>query len=215
MTDFGNDLERLREHYLESLREAAGSVGDAPDAGLIWDAVSGTLPPEERRLIVDRVATDPAWAEAWRLASEIHGATVTERASPGFWSSHRYLAAAASLALLIGAGILAREVLAPAPGYRDPGRIAIESLVPENEAIPREELVLRWTPVAGARYDVTVTTESLQVVSTARDLESPEHRVAAQSLSGIPAGGRLYWQVTARLPGGVEERSRTFVATVR
>jgi hypothetical protein len=215
VTDFGNDVERLRESYLDALREAATSTGDVPDAERIWDAVSGSLPPEERRQIVDRVAVDPNWAEAWRLATEIHGATTKERASPGFWWSHRYLAAAASLALVVGAGILAREVLAPPPIYRDPGRLSIESLVPENEAIPREELVLRWTPAIGARYDVTVTTESLQVVSTARDLEAPRHRVPAESLSEIPSGGKVYWQVTARRPGGVEDRSRTFVATIR
>ncbi len=216
MTDFGNDLERLRARYVESLRDSTTSTGDAPDAELIWEAVSGALPSEERRLVVDRVAVDPAWAEAWRLASEIHGAVASQRASAGFWQSHRYLAAAASLAILVGAGILAREVLAPAPGYRDPGRVGIESLVPENEAIPREDLVLRWRPVeAGARYDVTVTTESLQVVSRARDLEAPEYRVPVESLSGIPSGGKVYWQVTARRSGGVDDRSRTFVATIR
>jgi len=216
VTDSGNDLERLRGLYLASLRDSAPSTGDAPDAERIWDAVSGALPPGERRLIVDRVAVDPAWAEAWRLATEIHGAVATERASASFWQSHRYLAAAASLAILVGAGILAREVLAPAPGYRDPGRVAIESLVPEDETIPREELVLRWSPVEnGARYDVTVTTESLQVVSAARDLEAPLHRVPVENLSEIPSGGKVYWQVTARRPGGVEDRSRTFVATIR
>jgi hypothetical protein len=216
VTDFGNDLERLRARYLESLRDSTPSTGDVPDAELIWDAVSGALPPEERRRIVDRVAMEPAWAEAWRLASEIHGAVASERASSGFWQSHRYLAAAASVAILVGAGIIAREVLAPEPVYRDPGRVAIESLVPENETVPREELVLRWSAVeTGARYDVMVTTESLQVVSQARDLGEPEHRVPAERLSEIPSGGKLYWQVTARLPGGAEDRSRTFVVTIR
>lgn len=216
MTDFGTDIDRLRESYLESLRETAKTAADAPDAERIWDAVSGAMPPEERRQIVDRVAVDPAWAEAWRLATEVHGATSGAGARRGYFRSHPLLAAAASVALVVGAGILAREVLAPAPVYRDLGGVAIESLVPENETIPREELVLRWTPVEpGARYDVTVTTEDLRVVSTASDLEAPEHRVPGERLSEIPSGGRLYWQVTARLPGGEEARSRTFVAAIR
>ncbi len=215
MTDFGSDLERLRESYLESLREASKTPGEAPDAERIWDAVSGTLPAEERRRVVDRVAVDPAWAEAWRLASEVYGAT-KPTAAVRFWQSHRLLAAAASLALLIGAGILAREVLAPAPVYRDPGGGRIESLVPETEPIPRDTVLLRWTdPEPGARYDVTVTTESLQVLSTERDLETAEHRVPPERLSDIPSGTKLYWQVTAHRPGGVTDRSQTFVITVQ
>lgn len=216
MTDFGSDIDRLRESYLASLRETSKTAAEAPDAERIWDAVSGALPPEERRQIVDRVAVDPAWAESWRLASEVHGATAGAGAPRSYWRNHPLLAAAASIALVVGAGILAREVLAPAPVYRDLGGVSIESLVPENETIPREELVFRWTPLEpGARYDVTVTTEGLQVVSTARDLEAGEHRVPAERLSEIPSGAKLYWQVTARLPGGEEIRSRTFVTTIR
>jgi hypothetical protein len=214
LSDF--DLERLRESYLESLRERATASGEPPDAERIWDAVSGALPPDERRRIVDRVAADPAWAEAWRLASEVYRDTSAASAPPRLWLRHPYLAAAASLAILVGAGILAREVLAPAPIYRTPGAGGIESLVPEDQAVPRENLVLRWTGAEpGARYEVTVTTESLLVVTTARDLEKPEYRVPAERLSEIPPGGKLYWQVRARLPGGSEDRSRTFVATIQ
>ncbi|MGH9324351.1 MAG: hypothetical protein ACRD21_21700 [Vicinamibacteria bacterium] len=208
------DLERLRESYLASLRDRAADSDPPPDADRIWDAVSGVLPPEERRQVVDRVATDAAWAEAWRLAHEIWSST-EEAGSSGFWQSYRYLAAAASVAILLGAGILIREILAPEPIYRDPGGARIESLVPEEQRLPQESMVLRWTDVAPqARYEVTVTTESLEVVASARDLEDPEYHVPPQSLSDLPPGARLFWQVTARLEDGTEQRSQTFAVTV-
>jgi hypothetical protein len=214
VTDFGSDLERLRERYLESLRETSKPPAEAPDAERIWDAVSGTLPAEERRRIVDRVAVDPSWAEAWRLASEVYLAA--KPAAAPFWQSRRFLAAAASLALLIGAGILAREVLAPAPIYRDPGGRQIESLVSETAPIPRDAAVLRWSdPEPGARFDVTVTSETLEVVASGRDIETPEYRIPAERLADVPSGTKLYWQVTAHRPGGVTDRSRTFVTTIQ
>jgi hypothetical protein len=214
VTEFGSDLERLRESYLESLREVSKPPAEAPDAERIWDAVSGTLPAEERRLIVDRVAVDPAWAEAWRLASEVY--REAKPAAAPFWQSRRFLAAAASLALLVGAGILAREVLASAPIYRDPGGREIESLLAETAPIPRDAAVLRWSdPEPGARYDVTVTTETLEVLASARDIETREYQVPPERLAAVAPGTKLYWQITAHRPAGVTDRSRTFVMTIR
>ena len=70
----------------ERLADAFRALGDSHDTELpedlrerIWLAVSGVLPPEERRELVERTATDPGCAEAWRIASELWRASQAPR----------------------------------------------------------------------------------------------------------------------------------------
>jgi hypothetical protein len=223
------DVDRLRESYLAALREATSDAAEGPDAGLIWEAVSGALPAERRREVVDRVATDAAWAEAWRLAVEIHGslgegAEVASPSSPsdtsaqasGFWKRFGTLAAAASILALVGGGLLVREALAPGPVYRSPGDESIRSLLSEDASVSRDSIELRWTPAApGSRYEVTVTTESLRVIAAARDLGEPRFSVPDSAVASLPGGAKLFWRVTARSRDGAETHSPTFVLNLQ
>lgn len=214
-------MSELRERYLAAIADHDST--SEPDAELIWGAVSGELPPERRREVVDRVAADPAWAEAWRLAWEIWSSTEEGRraldrpgAPRGFWRHYGALAAAASVVLVVGAALFIQRVLAPEPEFRNQQGPRIESLVSESEPLPREDVVLAWTPgAAGATYEITVTTESLAPVATADRLDEPRYRVPASALQEIPAGGRLLWRVRARAPDGTELRSPTFVTLVQ
>ena len=75
------------------------------------------------------------------------------------------------------------------PGYRQPGSEAIRSLLPENEPVSRADLRLRWSPgPEGTRYDVRVTTESLETVASARSLVEASFVVPESALSSLPAG---------------------------
>ncbi|MHA7634820.1 hypothetical protein [Corallococcus sp. M7] len=71
-------VERLRT----ALRED-DAAGEPVDADLVWRAVRQELPVEERRAVVERVAADPAWAQAWRLAKAMsQAAAEVERGAP-------------------------------------------------------------------------------------------------------------------------------------
>ena len=63
----------------------------------------------------------------------------------------------------------------------------------------------------GSRYQVSVATEDLQVLTTARDVTSPELTVSRELLSEVAPGGRVLWQVVMALPGGETVSSPTFV----
>lgn len=214
----------------QALREAFASLAETsqegcPDSDRIWAAVSGELPPQERRELVEEIASNPACAEAWRLALELWresgGAAIVE--SPETSSSWRRfapyrgtLAAAAGVVLAVGIGWFARDLLAPGPEFRNPDSAVIESLVPEDEPQSREPLVLRWDGgPPDASYDVTVMTEDLVSVSTGRGLEVMEFRVPEGVLQELPSGTILLWQVRARAPDGDETVSPTFVLELR
>lgn len=61
------DIEKLRE-VLFSLPPDGPEGEDCPDPETLWKAVGLELPPQQRRQIVDHVASCPACAEEWRLA---------------------------------------------------------------------------------------------------------------------------------------------------
>jgi hypothetical protein len=229
MSSPGGEVDKLREHYLAALREAAfeSETGDGPpDAALVWEAVAGALAPESRREVVDRVAKDPGWAEAWRLAVEVHRSvqdaaedaneTTTTSGKSGFWKRFGVLAAAASVLVLVGGGVLVREVLAPGSVYRSPTDEEIRSLLSEDLPVSRDGVELRWTSTGpGSRYEVTVTTESLRVVAAARDLEDPRFLVPPAALAELSSGAKLFWRVTARSRDGTDIHSPTFVVTIQ
>lgn len=100
--------------------------------------------------------------------------------------------------------------------YRSASQDWIESLVPDAEPLSREQCILRWTSGPdGTTYDVRVTTEDLEPVSRGRGLEKAEFPLSEQSLSVLPSGGRIVWQVTAHLPDGGTSESRSFFSAVR
>jgi hypothetical protein len=196
---------------------SADSPGDCSDADVerVWRAVSGELPADERREVVDRMASQPAVAEAWRVAHELRQAQLEGSPLHAVKTTRSWVPAwiglAALLVLTVGVGLV-RFSQAPADTFRDGGSYVVESLVESDRTLPRDAFVLRWKPgPEGSRYQVRVTTEDLRVLTTAADLTSPELTVSRELLSEVGPGGRVLWQVVMALPGGESVSSPTFV----
>ena len=210
------------------LKETFQALGEAPHRELspeeierVWRAVSGQLPAEERRDLVDRMAGDAALAEAWRSAQELSRAAAARATSEGrvprsgMWRAS-WLAAAAVLIAGIGIAIVYQRSSLRDETFRDPGHYVIESLVQPAVTLPRDAFRLRWTPgPPDTRYQVTVTTEDLRVLATVPGLTLPELTLESRRLSDVAPGGRGLWQVTAALPGGESVASQTFVVRVQ
>lgn len=220
------DVERLRA-AVAALAET-GSTSDASvDAGRIFDALHGDLTVEQRQAVIDELVTNPAAAEAWRLAKELDPA-----AAAGFGDAGRpatvvpfplarrvrtWLPLAAGLLLAVAAGWLYIDPFGDreAPGYRSTGGVAIASTIPSGAALPRGDAVLRWTPIDGARYRVRVLTTALEPLHEATDLAGAEYRLPAEVVSQIPAATDLLWQVEARVPGAPVVVSPTFIVRLQ
>jgi hypothetical protein len=217
------DDERLREAF-RALSESETSGELEVDAEKVWQAVAGELGAEERREILDKVALEPGYAEAWRLAAELFeasgGARATDAkpASAPAWRPWELLRSpyglAAAAMLLVGLlGVLVSRAPAPRePIYRGD---VILPLAGADETLPRDDFRLRWEGPPATRYAIRVTTEDLQVMATASDLSSPEYLVPAERLSELPSGSKVFWQVEARLGDGSVVQSGTFIAEVR
>jgi hypothetical protein len=216
-----------REAADESLRQAYRALGDTSpgtcsdhDLERIWRAVAGELPAAERRELVDRMATDPACAEAWRVADELWRASQVEGATGAAhhvrpWT-RSWLATAAVLMLGVTIGLVSWLNRPHGDEFRDPGGYVIESLVPSETPLSRDAFRLRWSPAPqGSHYQVRVTTEDLRVLATAEDLIVPELVVERDRLAGLPPGTRVLWQVDVALPSGERVSSHTFVARVQ
>lgn len=212
---------------------AAGAGAPAtegcPDPDRIYAAVRGRLPADETRDLVDHVAVCPECAEAWRLAVafEEEAASGGESAAPGKRGSHParpawWATAAAVLVAVVAAGVWwsTGPGAGEAPVYRAGGEEEIRSLVLEDDPLPREDAVLRWTavPEGGSEettYDILVSTEDLDPVAEASELQEPRYRIAPDTLEGVPSGADLLWRVEARLPGGRRVASPTFVVRIQ
>jgi hypothetical protein len=210
-----------------TLQEAFRSLAELPVPAVsdelrerIWLAVSGELPPAERRELIDRMATDPACAEAWRVAHEMWmafqpSARIVPWRRTSSWTSP-WLAAAATFVVVSAIGIVSIFNNAPADEFRSSAGYVVTSLVPGDTPLPRSEFLLQWTPAAeGSRYQIRVTAEDLQVVATATDLTATRFVVPSAQLTALPDGASVFWQVDALLPTGERITSTTFVARVK
>jgi hypothetical protein len=217
------DEARLREAFRAlSEREAVGE-GDV-DTLRVWRAVAGELGPEERREVIDKVALEPGYAEAWRLATELFEASGGARATPApadalpgprgnrlFRSPYLLAAAAAILVGFLGV-ILSRAIAPPEPVYRGGPVVPLTGV---EEALPRDDFRLRWKSPEGARFDIRVTTEDLRILATASDLASADYVVPAERLQGLSPGAKVLWQVEAKLADGSVAQSGTFIALLK
>ena len=197
-------------HDVARIREALARLADEPgwpeaDTGRVFSALHGDMRPEERRAVVDELIQNPQAAAAWRLAREL------EPREPRslFTLPWNWMSMAAMLFLVIGTAwaILPRQ--SEAPVYRGEESREIASLL-QVEVLPRTEPVLRWTGLEGARYRVRVLTPELELLDEAEGLVAPEYRLREDVLATIPAGGRILWQVEARVRGTPSVVSLTF-----
>jgi len=203
----------------QSLAESARGDVSAADLDLVWRAVSGELPAAERGELVDRTATDPALAEAWRAARELqHAAAPATAAAPDRFVPRRSWLAAAAL-LLIGVATAVVFQLPPfsrEETFRDADHYVVEPLLQGDATLPRNAFRLRWRPgPPESRYRVRVTTEDLRILAAESDLTVPELVVDAAQLASVAPGSRVLWQVDVTLPGGESVSSQTFSVRVQ
>ena len=209
------------------LRTAFATLAEWPGPELsdearerIWLAVSGELPADERRELIDRMAADPASAEAWRVAYEmwtasqgfVEPAMAPVRSRP--WTSPWLAAAAAMLiATTVGVGLLLNRP--DVDEFRTSTGYTITSLV-QDTLLPRDAFRLQWTSGPdGSLSQVRVTTEDLRLLATASDLTAAELVVAPEALQSLPSDATVFWQVEVALPTGERITSPTFAVGVQ
>jgi hypothetical protein len=196
---------------VERLRAALARLGEEPgwpevDAEKLFSALHGEMSAEERRAIVDELVRNPRAAAAWRLARELEPGRAQTASSGARWA---WLAAAAVVVLAAGAA-WQMQIFGPAPVYRSAEPRSIEARLPANARLSREQPVLQWTAIAGATYRVRVLTPELDLLAEAEEQAVPEYRLPADVVARIAPGGRLLWQVEARVPGTAPVVSPTF-----
>jgi hypothetical protein len=212
--------ERLRESFA-SIAEIAGSGTGCPPAERLWDSARGRLSRRETEEVVLHLGECSACAAAWRLARELGVERDRGRvlASSVAWLRGSWVPIATAAALLVvAAGVVIQQRFTrerPAE-YRATTYACAVSLVPQGEPLPRGRCVLRWSACPqGSTYDVRVTTENLEIVARARELDQPEFVVPEESLRSVPTAGRILWQVTAHLSDGGVTESPSYMAEVR
>lgn len=225
--DRNGGSERLREAF-SSLADRTLPKDGCPESDRLWAAVRLELSASERRALVDHISACPACAEAWRLAQALvsespaavpAGQERSRIALPWRWRLPQVMAAAAAIVVALGVGVYVRRAVTPPgaePEYRRPEPLVVRSLLPAGEPLPREDCHLRWSPgPAGSRYDLTVTTEELEVVAAVERLEAPEFRVPEAPLSVLAPGAKILWRVEVAFPDGRRAASETFVSQLR
>jgi hypothetical protein len=222
------DDQNLRKAFA-ALPVDARADGTCPDSEHIWAAIEARIPVAERRRLVLHMADCPSCAEAWRLAVRMgatppgHWRVFVDRMREGIqgfteaiWQHHRGLAAAATAVVVVVVSVMFVNPEITGPGTTEiQGFRGIEAVVALDQPLSRQECWLRWSGVEGARYDLRVTNESLDVVATAQGLEETEYFLPEQDLAGVAPGERLLWLVEATLSSGERIPSRTFVSALR
>jgi hypothetical protein len=206
-----------------AFRDLAASADEActeEEIDRIWRAAAGELDADDRRVLVDRMAANPAAAEAWRVAQvmrEVQGYGAPASTPARHSWSPAWIGLAAALTLAVGLGLFQvnRSSAPSADVYRDASVSSTESLVPPDTVLARDAFVLKWSPgPAGSRYLVRVTTDDLRVLTTVADVKAPELTIPMAALDSVAAGSRVLWQVVTTLPSGQTVSSRTFVVRV-
>lgn len=214
----------MKEPQIEEFRRAWFDLADgqqSPPGGClkaeeVWRAAGGELERRRRREIVDHLAICPNCSEAWRLAVSLHAdARSNPLAGEALETGLRWRVAAIAATLLLALGLPLGSLFfsQQEPGFRQQEEPVIQSLLIEQELIPRQRFVLRWTPVAAkepVRYSVIVTTEDLQVVAEEQGLLETHYQVPQALLSHLKSGARLRWQIQAILDNGRQFSSATF-----
>ena len=215
--------ESLAEAFRGAWRHVRGTCSEE-DPERIWQAVAGELPASERRELVDRMATDPACAEAWRVADELWRASQGE-VTTGAAERHirswtpSWLATAALLILGVSVGLVSWLNRPQQQGdeFRNPGGYVVRSLVPSETLLTREAFRLRWTPAPqGSRYQVRVTTRGSASVGDRRGPDCTGVVVEPRAAHG-PLAGSAGAVAGRRFGSSSGERvsSETFVARVQ
>jgi hypothetical protein len=217
MTRGGDDLtDRLRAGF--AALSVGAPTGGQPDPERIWEAAHGQLSPEEAAELAELAASDPATAEAWRLALELERPPATVSVVP-IGSGRRWrwgLGLAATAVVALAVPLLHSPPWRRAPLLRDAGARVVESRLSEAGALPRGRFLLRWSAgAAGSLYDVVVSDADLEVLFRGQQLEQAELLVPVQALAPLAAGAQVLWRVEVLEPDGSRHASATFVQRVQ
>ncbi|MFQ5524641.1 MAG: hypothetical protein ACE5GX_00135 [Thermoanaerobaculia bacterium] len=216
MTVTSEEVERMREAFMQFGAQDIPSQ-DCPPAGEIMDAVRDELDPSALRRVLGHVASCGACTEAWRLAEEVEKSEPADaRASRSVslgWQKAASVLAAAALVVVIGL-VIGQPLQGPEPVTRSAG-VAGVKLEIGSEPLPRDKCLLRWTAYEDARYEVIVSTEDLDAVSKAVDLDRPEYLVPAELLPADRSIERLLAYIEVQRPGEGTIASGTFPFSVR
>jgi hypothetical protein len=206
--------ERLREAL--AVRDAeAPATKDCPEPGVLWDLASGNLGSARARAVGLHTVGCGACREALRLARE---AGAVPKAAPRV-SSRRWTVWAAAAAIVVVALVaFLRDpgVVPPVPSeFRDSVEASIRAIDGQATVDRGAPVVLRWSEIEGARYDLTVARENLEVLAVVRGLERGEYPLPADVLETVAPGEAVLWQVEAVGADGRRVRSATFSVRVR
>jgi hypothetical protein len=214
MKDEEGTAARWRQAFA-GLSERAAPRPDCPEPDRIWAAATAESPPAERHEIFDHIASCASCAAAFRLArglsqeksSQQDGQVESFPVPQPRW--HRWGAALGAVA-----AVLILAVLIPLWNRPDPyrgGESEIQSQIPENAPLPRDQAVLRWSAgPPGSLYEVHVLTREGQEILVESGLTKAHYKIPPSALSGVPADTVLYWQVKALQPDGKSLGSKTF-----
>ena len=221
------ELERLRRAF-QAHSEEIPDPANCPAPQELWDAVNSALDTARIQELIEHTATCPSCAEEWRLARDMAQDVESheeeqpeeEPESEGvvISAAHRFrrsvtpfigLAAAAAALFLV---LRPPQTEAPAPVYRAGAEQEIESLVPSDQALPRDAFVLQWSEIDGAVYGLLISAADLEVIDQPQDLDTNTYQVPADLLESVE--GTIYWQVEATLPDGTSKTSKTFVQAI-
>ncbi|MBJ6761210.1 hypothetical protein JGU66_10580 [Myxococcaceae bacterium JPH2] len=225
----GAALARLRAAF----QSGEGVVPTSEEAERIWLVVTGASTPAQRAEVLERVAADPSWAQAWRLAHALSVAaasatpmdsalgerTAARAREPGAregrtrFVMRRPLWSAMAAMLVVGlAGLWVTRVDEGSGTYRGAETATVVSELSEGAVLARADCVLRWRGgPEGTRWSVRFSSEDLRVVHRVERLERNVYRVPAEVLAPLPSGARVFWQVEAHLPDGRVWRGATFM----
>lgn len=226
MREPGPNDELLQKAWrVDTARSRGGR--DCPGDEAIYEAVAGSIPPPERRRIIEHTAECGACAQSWRLATELRRArpdvVAAEHRSrrdfhrPVTWT----LAAAACVFAAVGVFWLLPHF---DPGTPPPGdgsvlrggqeqEFALEG--PDEFRLSDESIVLSWEAVEGAReYRLRIVGEDLENLHVQR-LDSTRIALPPAALSQTDDGETVYWFVQAELENGTQRRSKTASAIIR
>lgn len=206
--------ERLRGALAERDAEAP-ATSDCPDPGTLWDLASGSLGTARARAVGLHAVGCGACREALRLARE---AGVSPEAAPDVSFGRWTVWAAAAAVVVLSLVALLREpgVVPPSPSeFRDAVEVSIRAIDPRATVDRGAPVVLRWSEIEGARYDLTVAREDLEVLAVVRGLERGEYRVPAELMDRAAPGEAILWQVEAVGADGRRVRSATFSVRVK
>ncbi|MEM1182726.1 MAG: hypothetical protein AAGM22_30560 [Acidobacteriota bacterium] len=238
-----DELRRaFRQMEPRGTTSAASSDNVTPDE--LWALAEDRLPAERARAVVDQMSRSPALAEEFRLTlamfQEAAGtADVSRDKAPGeaqkgslvsFPASSAtppkpqrprrvtaWLALAASMLVAAGVALLVQRPPPSDPPYRrlPAGEPRIESRLHSDTWRHGSALELEWTEIAGARYDVVVTTESLDILREELGLATPSLRVEPAEIDAMADGDAVLWHVEAILADGRRVSSPVFRVVVR